>query len=606
MTDTMAHRGPDDDGFYYDRYVGLGHRRLSIVDLGGGHQPMSDADEKVWIVFNGEIYNFPEVRAELERLGHRFRTNSDTEVIIYGYKQWGKGVLERLNGMFGFAIWDSEKEELLIARDRMGIKFIYYAIVDGVLYFGSEARPILAADALPRGIDPVAINLFLRYRYTPSPLTIFNGISKLPAGSCITVAGGRVEIERYDTFTPQPFERMPSIGEAEEQLLGLYRNAVKRQLMADVPLGLLLSGGVDSGMLLALMKEFGTSWNTYTVGFGESYRDDELDDAAETARILGAPNAQVRLSYETYDDALPRIVAQLEEPVATPSIVPLYFVSERARQDVKVALCGQGPDEMFAGYTRHLGVRYGAYWRAIPAPLRGPLGSLLMTMRRNDTLRRAMSSLDTADQIRRYQNVFSILPEQQIDSLFKRDVLPAKAGDTIVKCWDGLLPQLRHLDELGAFNFLEVRSSLPDELLLYADKLSMAHSLELRVPYLDTDVVEYVERLDASFKVHGLNRKYLHKRVCANYLPKEIVQRKKRGFAVNVVDEWFRKSLSKRLDGALRDPQSHMYAMIEYSAVESLLRAHVDGREDNHKILFSLVILEEWMRHYAGGVTACA
>ncbi|MBI5092961.1 MAG: asparagine synthase (glutamine-hydrolyzing) [Candidatus Hydrogenedentes bacterium] len=599
MAATIAHRGPDDEGFFTDRYVGFGFRRLSIIDLSLGHQPMSDAEENVWIVFNGEIYNYPELRKELEGHGHAFRTNSDTEVILHGYKQWGKGVLTRLNGMFGFAIWDKRTEQLLIARDRMGIKLIYYAQDNGTLIFGSEIRPILAALPSPPEMDPVALNLFLRYRYTPSPLTVFKGIRKLAPGTCLIVRNGRIEVERYDTFAPEPFSPMPSMEDAEEQLLALYRQAVKRQLMSDVPLGLLLSGGLDSGLLLGLMKECGASWNTYTVGFGTSFKDDELDDAAETARVLGSPNYAVRLDRETFEASLSKIVAYLEEPVASPSIVPMYHVCQRARQDVKVALCGQGPDELFAGYRRHLGVRYGAYWRSLPEWVRTPARGALGMLPRNDAIRRALYSLDVPDRLQRYQQVFSIMRGDVIDGLFQKDALPAGAGDEILDCWADYAPLMRHTDELGGFNFLEVRSSLPDELLMYADKLSMAHSLETRVPYLDQDVVEYAERLDASFKIRGLSRKYLHRRVCRKYLPEAIVNRKKKGFAVNVVDDWFRGSISGKLEETLLDPQSRMYAYMEPGAIRGLVRQHLDGQKDNHKILFSLVMLEEWMRNFA-------
>lgn len=598
MAATIVHRGPDDEGFFIDRFVGFGFRRLSIIDLSLGHQPMSDADESVWIVFNGEIYNFLELRSELEGCGHVFRTACDTEVILHGYKQWGTGVLKRLNGMFGFAIWDKRSEQLLVARDRMGIKLIYYTQDKGTLIFGSEIRPILAALSSSPEMDPVALNLFLRYRYTPSPLTVFKGIQKLAPGTCLIAKDGRIDIERYDTFAPEPFDPMPTVVEAEEQLLALYRQAVKRQLMSDVPLGLLLSGGLDSGLLLGLMKECGASWNTYTVGFGESFRDDEIDDAAETARVLQSPNHSVRLDRETFEASLSKIVAFLEEPVATPSIVPMYHVCQRAREDVKVALCGQGPDELFAGYRRHLGVRYGAYWRNLPAWIRGRGRSALSLLPRNDAVRRALYSLDTPERLARYQQVFSIMRGDVIDGLFQKDVLPTGAGDAILDCWADYAPLMRHTDELGGFNFLEMRSSLPDELLMYADKLSMAHSLEVRVPYLDQDIVEYVERLDASFKIRRGSRKYLHRRVCRKYLPKTIVNRRKKGFAVNVVDDWFRGSISGKLEETLLDSHSRMYAYMDYDAVNGLVRRHLDGREDNHKILFSLVMLEEWMRHF--------
>jgi asparagine synthase (glutamine-hydrolysing) len=598
MTETMVHRGPDDEGYYTDRYVGLGFRRLSIIDLAGGHQPMATADESIQIAFNGEIYNFPELRRDLQGLGHVFRTRSDTEVILYGYRQWGNAVLGRLNGIFGLAIWDRRTEQLLVARDRMGVKLVYYAEKNGALVFGSEIRPVLVGLRESPAMDPVALNLFLRYRYTPSPLTVFQGIRKLAPGTCIIVKDGHAAVSRYDLFTPQPFDPMPSLEEAEEELLSLYRQAVKRQLISDVPLGLLLSGGLDSGLLLGLMKENGTSWNTYTVGFGESFRDDELEEAAASARELHSPNFAVRLDRAAFESSLPQIVACLEEPVASASIVPMYHVCRRAREDVKVVLCGQGPDELFAGYKRHLGVRYGAWWRRLPAWLRALLRGGLGMLPRNDSVRRALYSLDVPDRLMRYQQVFSIMRADVIDGLFQPDVLPADAGDRVRECWAPLVPLLCHLDELGGFNFVELRSSLPDELLMYTDKLSMAHGLEARVPYLDLHVVEFVERLDASFKIHRGSRKRLHRRVCRRYLPPAIVNRRKKAFAVNVVDDWFRNSLTGRFGETLLDNCSLMYRYLDTGAVQYLLRQHLSGRQDNHKIIFSLVMLEEWMRNY--------
>jgi asparagine synthase (glutamine-hydrolysing) len=480
----------------------------------------------------------------------------------------------------------------------MGIKLVYYAEDNGTLIFGSEIRPVLAALATAPEMDPVALNLFLRYRYTPSPMTVFKGIRKLAPGTCLIAKDGRVELERYDTFAPEPFEHMPSMAEAEEQLLALYRQAVKRQLISDVPLGLLLSGGLDSGLLLGLMNENGHAWNTYTVGFGTSYRDDELNEAAETARIFGAPNHAVRLDRETFEASLSKIVACLEEPVASPSIVPMYHVCQRARHEVKVVLCGQGPDELFAGYRRHLGIRYGAYWRESPEWFRAAARGALGYVPRNDAIRRALYSLDVTDRLQRYQQVFSIMRGDVIDGLFQKDALPAGAGDEILDCWADYAPLMRHMDELGGFNFLEVRSSLPDELLMYADKLSMAHGLEARVPYLDQDVVEYAERLDASFKIRGLSRKYLHRQVCRKYLPKAIVNRKKKGFAVNVVDDWFRGAMTGKLKDTLLDPHSLMYTYMAPEAVQKLAREHMNGEKDNHKILFSLVMLEDWMRNF--------
>jgi len=597
MTSSLAHRGPDDEGFFVSGSIGLGFRRLSIIDLSGGHQPMSDAEKSVWLIFNGEIYNFKELRAQLESFGYVFRTDSDTEVIIHGYKQWGDDVLQHLNGMFGLALWDTRKRRLLVARDRMGIKVVYYKIDSGQLSFGSEIRSILAALPEKPSINPAAIESFLRYRYTPSPSTIIDGIQKLAAGECLIAEDGELpKVRRWWNFTPAHFDPMPGDEEAAERLLDIYSSAVKRHLISDVPVGLLLSGGLDSALLLALMTQSGKGWRTFTAGYGATFADDELQDASQTARAFGAVNTPVEINCAVFEESIAKIAATLEEPVATSSVIPMYFLCQRTRQDVKVALIGQGPDELFGGYPRHLGVEYGRYWRALPGPGRALLKSVLGMIPRNESVHRALYSLDARDRLTRYQQVFSILPQEVIGKLFRQEL--SGGENQLPEYWNQMRPLMANLDELGGLQFLEIRSSLPDELLVYADKLSMAHGLELRVPYLDQEIVEYVERLNASFKIRHGKRKWLHQRVAKSFLPREILRRKKRGFASNVVDEWFRKSLSAGMEQIFHDPQSLIYNYLRVPSVLELLHEHKTRRLDNHKTLFSLIMLEYLLRHY--------
>lgn len=597
MARSIAHRGPDDEGFFIAGPVGLGFRRLSIIDLAGGHQPMSDAEKTVWVIFNGEIYNFKELRKELQSKGYQFKTSCDTEVIVHGYKEWGTRVFDRLNGMFGLAIWDVPNQRLVVARDAMGIKLVYYKIDNGTLTFGSEIRAVLAAGDTKPAVDPIALKLFLQFRYTPSPLTIFQGIRKLAPGTMLVVEKGQCREERWYHFTPTPFSKPKKEKEAVHELLELYRDAVRRHLLSDVPLGILLSGGLDSGLLLGLMNEHGSSWPAYTIGYGKSFADDELFDAAETASLFGARHVTVKLDQGEFERSLPRIVDCLEEPIAASSIVPMYFVSQRARQDVKVALIGQGPDELFGGYKRHLGVHYGGWWRGLPGGVRSMIGRAVNGLPRSETLKRGVYSLNNEDRLKRYEDVFSLAPSETISGLFQDGVLPERQSEQdLVQYWRELAPQMDRTDELGAFQLLEIRSSLPDELLMYADKLSMAHSLEVRVPYLDRTVVEYVQRLSANFKVRNGTRKWLHRRVCQSYLPPQILKRKKRGFAVNVVDDWFRSSMGGQIPEMLLDKNALLFDLLETQPVAELLKAHRLGRQDNHKLLFSLVMLEQWLR----------
>jgi asparagine synthase (glutamine-hydrolysing) len=596
MARSIVHRGPDDEGYYVSGPIGLGFRRLSIIDIEGGHQPMSDAEESIRVVFNGEIYNFPELRRELEGFGHVFRTRCDTEVIVLGYKQWGDEVLSRLNGMFGLAIWDEPKRRLVIARDPFGIKPIYYRIEGGSVWFGSEIRTILAAAKESFEPDPTALNLFLRYRFTPSPYTVFKGIRKLAAGTMLVFQDGGYSLRRWYRYRPEPFSPAKSEGQARDELLEIYKHAVKRHLLSDVPLGLLLSGGVDSALLLALMNLHGNSWRTFTVGYGNVFADDELADAAQTAAVFASKHTEVLLDRGTFEGSLPRVVEFMEEPVATPSVLPMFFVCERARLDVKVALIGQGPDELFGGYRRHVGIRYGPLWGGLPKWVRGPISSVVEALPRNETLKRGVRSLDTPERLRRYQEVLSLLPGDQVDGLFKSDVLPPAAGDEVLGSWGEFSDLMTETDELGGLQFIELRSTLPDELLMYADKLSMAHGLEARVPYLDKEVVEYGERLPSNFKVRNGAGKWLHREVCKAFLPATILRRKKRGFAMNVVDEWFRAAQSQKMEGMLLDPQSNIFDYLRPAAVRGLLEQHRSRANDHHKILFSLVVLEEWLR----------
>jgi asparagine synthase (glutamine-hydrolysing) len=595
MATAITHRGPDDEGFLMSGTLGLGFRRLSIIDLSGGHQPMSDVDETVWVIFNGEIYNFKELRAELEEKGHRFRTRSDTEVIIHGYKAWDMGVFERLNGMFGLAIWDTRCRRLIVARDAMGIKPLYYRDVNGAVTFGSEVRGVLAADSQPPEVDPLALNLFLKYRYTPSPLTVFKGVRKLAPGTLLKIENGECREERWYNYTPVPFERQPNDDEATEELLALYKGAVERHLLSDVPVGIFLSGGLDSGLLLALMNQYGGPWPAYTIGYGETFEDDELKDAAETAAILGAKHIQVKLDREEFERSLPKIVASLEEPVASSSIVPMYFVSQRAREDVKVALIGQGPDELLCGYKRHIGVRYGESWRGLPSPVRRLIGAAVTQLPRNETMKRGVYALGIDDRLTRYQHVFSLAPADLVDGLFQPGRLDG-AQALPPEWWTALLPQMAHLDDLGGFQHLEIRSSLPDELLMFGDKLSMAHGLEVRVPYLDRTVVEFAQRLGTGLKIRNGTGKWVHRQVCRRFLPPALLNRRKRGFAVNVVDDWFKSSMNGALTELLLERESLMFDLLEPVQVRRLLDDHRSGRHDHHKLLFSLAMIEQWLR----------
>jgi asparagine synthase (glutamine-hydrolysing) len=593
MTDSIAHRGPDDDGVYCRGPVALGFRRLSIIDLEGGHQPMSDPERGVFLIFNGEIYNFAVLKAELEARGHRFTSRSDTEVILRGYIEWGIDVLSKLNGMFGVAIWDERQRRLMLARDRLGVKPLYYRVNDDGVVFGSEIRAIAAHESSDLEIDATALNLFLHYRYTPAPLTVYKGIQKLAAGTRLIVEDGVARVQRWWQFHPEPFDPMPTVGEAEENLTELYRKAVERQLISDVPVGVFLSGGLDSGLLLGLMHEHRSDWKSYSVGFGGQFRNDELLHAAQTARHFQAQNFAVELTRDDFERNLVRAVRAVEEPVAADSIAPMYALCQRARQDVKVALMGQGPDELFGGYRRHLFARYsaGAKWFSGSRLLSWAAAGLLD----DASALRLLTSLEAPAGLQRYQSIFRQLPGNTVDELFQSGLLRPNAADTILDCWNDLTSLMPQTDVLAGLQFLELRSSLPDELLVYADKLSMAHGLEVRVPFLDHEIVEYVERLSSSFKVRNGSRKWLHRRLCRHFLPKQVTVRPKIGFETPSAD-WLRSGTGGSSADYLRDPQSRIYEFLNHERVSALLCEHRNGSSQSSNLLFSLVALEVWLR----------
>lgn len=596
MTTTMVHRGPDDEGYYFDGSMAFGFRRLSIIDLATGHQPMSSVDGRLCVVFNGEIFNYRELRAELGQKGHSFRTSSDTEVILYAYAEWGMEFLRRLNGMFGLALWDRESKRLVVARDRYGVKGVYYSLDKDGIVFASELRAIVGQLRASPAIDETSMKLFLKYRYIPAPRSPYEQIRKLAAGTLLVVDHSEPKVMRWHRRDGLATRTHVRAADATEELKGLYRAAVRRHLVSDVPVGLLLSGGVDSSLLLALMSEESADWRTYSVGFGESFTEDELADAEQTANLFGTTHESVTISRADFERALPRVISCLEEPVATASIVPMYFLCMKAREGVKVAMVGQGPDELWGGYSRHLGLRYAHIWRHLSPAVRIPLSRVLSRIASDEVVRRGLFSLDERDRLRRYDKVFSLADESSVSGLFRDGTGEIDISSVMRQIWEDVSSEIEGIDELAGFQLLETTFSLPDELLMYTDKLSMAHSIELRVPYLDPEIVEFASTTPQNLKINLGTRKYLHKRVAAEFLPHKIITRKKRAFASNVVDEWFRGSVHGRFSTYVADPKSKMYEFVNYSRANVLLDEHRRRQRDNHKLLFSLVVLEEWLR----------
>lgn len=596
MAGSIAHRGPDDEGFHIDGAAGLGMRRLSIIDLAGGHQPISNEEGTVWIVFNGEIYNYPELRRELLALGHVFSTRSDTETIVHAYEEWGIEALSRLNGMFGLALWDSVRQELVLARDPFGIKPLYYADQGGRIVFGSEIKAILADESVPRAVDRATLDYLLTFSFVPSPHTMFQGIKKLPPGGMLRVSRTGLTIKRFQR--PAAYMHLKSEAEWLEALSAGIEQAIHRQMVADVPVGVMLSGGVDSATVATLMQRHaGYPVQSFTVGFAGNFAQNEISAARRSAELIGTEHHDAVISANEYAGFLPRSLWYLEEPVATPSALAFYWICRLAREHVKVVLTGQGADEPFAGYPRHLAEYHGGWYRLLPDGLRsGIVTPLVDRLPRNEQLKRAVHSLGAREPLERLTRVYTIFDDDLKRRLYRnglaKDLFPAAVE--AVQEWQ---QDVRQLDGLSQMLYVDARFSLPDNLLMYGDKMSMATSLEARVPFLDLDLMSLVESLPPRFKIRGRKQKYLLKQAVARWIPQEIIQRKKIGFATPV-DQWFAGELRGYIGEQLLDAGSACGHYFEPAQVRQMIADHESGRHDYKRHLFVLLTFELWHKQF--------
>jgi asparagine synthase (glutamine-hydrolysing) len=601
MTDALAHRGPDGSGRYVQRSVGLGHRRLSIIDLDGGAQPLSNEDDSVHVVFNGEIYNFVELRAELEQAGHRFKTRSDTEVIVHGYEQWGLRCVDHFNGIFAFALWDEQARRLFLARDHLGVKPLYYTVARGQLLFGSEIKALLAHPDCPRAVDAASLGQLFTFRYVPSPRTLFSGIRKLPPGHGMTAGDGGIEIRRH-------WQRIPShrADASEAQLADEYSelvaSAVKLQLRSDVPVGLFLSSGVDSAALLALMRrQSGAPIHTFTIGFEGGERTNETDDARALARDFGADHTEMMVSPRDYEQYFDRYMWDVEEPVGNESAAAFYFVSMIASRRVKVVLTGQGADEPWGGYHRHLGVKLSEYYRRLPRPLTDGLRGAVLALPRNERLKRGVLALDEPDLLARFAKIYSFFTPEMRAQLFN-PAAHADAGGHGLETREALASlqrEVQQLDPLSQMLYIDTRAGLPDDLLMVNDKMSMANSIESRVPYLDVRLVEFVESLPAHYKLRFMRGKYLHKKALERWLPASVVHRRKKGFD-NPVQHWLRDRLRSRVEALLFGGDACVRRYFDIDCIRRIVQLHQQGRENYMRHIYLLISFEMWHRQFIG------
>lgn len=600
MTNIIRHRGPDGDGRFVDREVGLGHRRLSIIDLGGGAQPIGNEDGKLQIVFNGEIYNFVELRAELEGHGHKFKTKSDTEVIVHAYEQWGRDCVKRFNGMFAFALWDGRNRELFIARDHLGIKPLYHVTIGSKVVFASEIKCLLLHPGCPREVDTESLAELFTFRYVPSPKTLFKGINKLQPGHAMLCSRDGIQIKRFWDWIPKHREGVREAALIEEYQ-SLLEDAVKLQLRSDVPLGLFLSSGVDSGALLSIMRNYSSGpVQTFTIGFEGGEKTNEITDAAVTAKQYGADHYSMMVSHEDYFNYFDRYMLDMEEPVGHEAAPAFYFVSKITSERVKVALTGQGADEPWAGYGRYVGVKFSSLYSRLPGVVTRGVGPVLARLPgRMERLKRGLISLGEPDMLTRFAKVYSYFSADMKMGLFKGDFAIRSEAEAYrtKEALRGLQEDVRHLDPVSQMLYIDTRANLPDDLLMVGDKTSMANSIEVRVPFLDVRLVEFIERLPLRYKLNGLTGKYLHKKALLKWLPREVVYRKKKGFA-HPLSKWFATSMRPRLEELLLSRDAAMGLYFDQNYIRQILDRHRDGLDDCTRHIYLLLSLELWHRAF--------
>jgi asparagine synthase (glutamine-hydrolysing) len=608
MTDIISHRGPDGDGFHYAPGVGLGHRRLAIVDLAGGDQPIYNEDRTVCIVYNGEIYNFQPLMSELSALGHVFRTRCDTEVIVHAWEEWGEACLERFNGMFAFALLDERRQTLFLARDRLGEKPLYYSFLsDGRLLFASELKSLLCCPQLDRRLDPQAIEEFFALGYIPDPRSIYSGVYKLAPAHCLLVRRGE------DPRQPHAYWQLRFVDgsatrkkEAEEELISRLHQSVRMRMIADVPLGAFLSGGVDSSAVVAMMAGLQAEpVSTFSISFGTK----GFDESPYAAMIAGRYDTDHHLRAVDPDsfDLLDRLAAIYDEPFGDSSALPTLRVCAVARENVTVALSGDGGDEVFAGYRRYR-------WhcveervrRIVPQGLRGPLfGALGAVYPKLDWAPRPLRAKATLEELARdtdaaYFASVSVCSDELRRRLFSPTLTAELQGYNAVEVLKQHMAQCGSEDPLSRVQYVDFKTYLPGDILTKVDRASMASSLEVRVPLLDHTLVEWAACLPPPLKLRGREGKYVFKSALEPYVPPEILYRPKQGFAVPLA-AWFRGSLRQRLRETLSGPVLCESGLFDMAAIAALLDQHQSGERDHSAALWTLSMFESFLRRIHSG-----
>jgi asparagine synthase (glutamine-hydrolysing) len=612
MLAKIAHRGPDDEGIHITagangERVGLGHRRLSIIDLSpAGHEPMSDAQGEIWLTYNGEIYNFKALRKELEKCGHRFKSETDAEVVIYAYREWGLNSLALFNGMFAFALWDARNNSLLLVRDRLGIKPLYYADTPAGFAFASEIKALLAIPNCKREVDLESLDQFLSFLWTPDPNTLFRGVKKLPPAHFLVYQNGQTEVREYWDLE---FAEDDALAESEwvEKVREQIERSVRAQMMADVPLGAFLSGGVDSSSIVSLMTDMASQKvTTYTFGFkSEDLRYDILEDDVKYAREIGA-KLQTDYHESFFEpqvmDLLPKLVYHMDEPVADPAAITSYLICKAARERLTVLLSGMGGDEVFAGYPRHIAVKLAEAYNLIPSFISRPLVEAMpasLPGRFNSVFRNTKKlARSAALPLReRYLGYCTYFKEGEKRELYSGALNQATAGFNALLAHQNYFDKVADEDFVNQMLYVDLKTFLPCLNLTYTDKTSMAASMEVRVPLLDHELVEMAARIPARLKIKGLTRKYVLKKAAEAWLPKTIIYRKKAGFSAPL-RSWLHNDLRVMVEDLLSEANIQQRGYFDYPEVRRLIDDNLAGREDNSLKIFQLLTLELWHRQF--------
>jgi asparagine synthase (glutamine-hydrolysing) len=603
MAEALAHRGPDGEGVWNDGPVALGHRRLAVIDLSqAAAQPLANEDGSVRVVFNGEIYNFGELRNELERKGHVFRSNSDTEVIVHQYEEDGDRCVEKFRGMFAFAIWDAKKRRLFAARDRAGKKPFVYAVAGGCFHFASEIRALAAIPRIPRALDPEALDFYLHYQYIPAPLSIWKDVRKLPPGHTLSVENGQVRVAPYWRLEYRLKDGYASPAEAEERFRSLLDESVRLRLVGDVPLGAFLSGGIDSAAVVdSMARQSGGRVRTFSIGFEESAWN-ELPAARKTANRLGTDHREQVVRPDALE-VLPKLVRAYGEPFADSSAIPTYYVSKMACEHVTVALSGDGGDESFLGYARVAAVEAAATLARLPAPVRSALAAAARLLPQGASPRslprriRRFLSLDGDTAERHFVELVAYFGAARRRALYAPEFAAQIPGDS--SAWMERLMKEAPANSLTERTlFAEASAYLPEDLLVKVDIASMMNSLEVRAPLLDHTILEFAARLPLRFKKDGLSTKSFLKRALAPRLPAEVFARPKQGFGVPL-EKWFRGELRDFSRDLLLSAQARQRGLFRESEVKRYLDEHDSGAADHSSRLWALVFFETWARENA-------